>query len=384
MNSLKIAYLSSDDPQDIHVWSGSHYSIFKALQASGASVEALGPYKNSFINFILKLKKILVKLFFNKRYNQYHSKLLSKTYGRYFSSKLKRKNYDIIIAVSASAELAHLDTTIPVVFMSDALYTSSLNYHATLSNLTKSSQKEGYEIEKLALEKTSLLYLPTEWVKHTAIKDFKIPESKIMVGPIGANLENIPTSEFVANFKKQKNKSYIDLILVGVNWESKGGSKAHKCMLELIKAGYKVKLTIVGCVVPEEFNHPNLVNIPFINKTTKEGRKAFEDLYLNADFLVLPTKFEAYGIVFCEASAHSVISIATNTGGTSTPIKEGENGFLMSPNSEGVDYAKKIIEIYENKDLFNALQNTSRKRYDEVLNWDIWAKNLLENLPQSQ
>ena len=297
---------------------------------------------------------------------------------------MKQKQYDLIVAISASAELAYLKTNVPVIFMSDALYISSLNYHMVLSKLTKSSQEEGFEVEKLALENASLLYLPSEWVKQAAITDFKILESKILVGPIGANLENIPNREYVLNYKQKKDNSFINLILVGVNWESKGGSKAYQCLLEILKAGYKARLTIVGCVVPEEFKHDCLLNIPFINKTTLEGRKAFEELYLNADFLILPTRFEAYGIVFCEASAHAVISIATNTGGTSTPIKEGENGFLMSPKSEGKDYSKKIFEIYNNKELYGSLQISSRKRYEEVLNWNVWAKNLLEHLPQSQ
>ena len=373
---LKIAYLSSNNPQDIHVWSGIHYSIFNSLKANAGEVVALGPYKNNFINLVLTCKKVYYKLLFNKRYNKYHSKLLAKTYANYFNKKLNESKYDLIVAISASAELAYLKTNVPVVFMSDALFTSSLNYYTTLSSLCKASLKEGYETESQALNKASLLYLPSNWVKHAAISDFKIPESKIVIGPMGANLTNIPSKDFVLDYKNKKDNSFINLIFVGVNWENKGGLKAYNCLLALLKAGHPSKLTIVGCTVPEEFKHEHLINIPFIKKTTVEGRKAFEDLYLNADFHILPTRFEAYGIVFCEASAYSVINIATNTGGTSTPIKEGENGILMKEESTGEDYAQKISSIYSDKEVFKQLQVSSRKRYDDVLNWDIWAKNL--------
>lgn len=379
-NRLQIAYLSINDPKDVHVWSGIHYSIFNALQKNVGDVTALGPYENTNVNFIIKLKKVWYQLFFRKRYNKYHSTLLAKDYGKHFNKKLKEKKYDVVLAISASAELAYLETTIPIVFMSDALFTGSLNYYVTLSNLCKTSLKEGFETENKALHKANLLYLPSEWAKQNAMKDFKIAENKIVIGPMGANLENIPSRENVLEHKKKKDNSFINLIFVGVNWENKGGQKAYDCLLELIKMGHKAKLTIVGCKVPDQIKHECLINIPFIKKTTPQGKKQFEELYLNADFHILPTKFEAYGIVFCEASAFGVINMATNTGGTSTPIKEGENGFLMKVESTGKDYAQKILEIYSDKKRFESLQLSSRKYYEDVLNWDVWANNLKKEI----
>lgn len=378
---IQIAYLSVNDPKDIHAWSGIHYSIFNTLQRNIGDVTALGPYKNSRIELLVKLKKIWYQLIFKKRYNKYHSSLVAKDYGKYFSKKLQEKKFDLIVAISASAELAYLDTSVPIVFMSDALFTGSLNYYVTLSNLCKASLKEGFDTENKALHKANLLYLPSEWVKQNAVNDFKIPDNKIAIGPMGANLENIPSAQFVLDFKRKKDNSFINLIFVGVNWENKGGPKAYDCLMELLKMGYKAKLTIVGCAVPEHYKNENLINIPFIKKTTPEGRKQFEDLYMNADFHILPTKFEAYGIVFCEASAYGVINIACNTGGTSTPISDGENGILMLPESKGKDYAKNVAEIYSNKKRFEDMQLTARKRYDEVLNWDTWALNLKALLP---
>jgi glycosyltransferase involved in cell wall biosynthesis len=373
---LQIAYLSINDPNDPHVWSGTHYSIFKALQKHVGDVYPLGPYQNSLVNFVITFKKIFYKVVTGKRYNKYHSKVVSRNYGNYFSKKLKEKKFDLIVAVSASAELAYLNTKTPVIFVSDALFTGSLNYYATLSNLCKTSLKEGVETEQRALNKAGLLYLPSDWAKQNAIKDFNIPEEKIIIGPMGANLENIPSRAAVLEHKKKKDNSFTSLVFVGVNWENKGGPIAFACLVELLKRGYKAKLTVVGTKVPEDIKHENLINIPFIKKTTPEGRKAFEDLYMNADFLVLPTKFEAYGIVFCEASAFGVINLTTDTGGTSTPVKNGENGYLMSPKGTAQDYADKIISIYSNKDLFEKLQFSSRKRYEDVLNWDSWALNL--------
>src|SRR5437879_6127772 len=44
LKKLNFAYLSSDDPTNKKVWSGSHYSILKSLHKLG-HVDILGPYQ---------------------------------------------------------------------------------------------------------------------------------------------------------------------------------------------------------------------------------------------------------------------------------------------------------------------------------------------------
>lgn len=379
---LQIAYISADDPKDIGVWSGTHFSIFNSISKHLGNVDTLGPYSNKKINFLLKLKKIFYKLILQKKYNVYHSKMLATNYGAYFNHLLSKKKYDLIVGVSASAELAYIKTKTPIVFISDAVFTNALNYSPTLSNLCKTSIEEGFETESKALNNSSLLFVTSEWVKSNAINDFKISENKIEIAPLGANLTDVLSEDDVLNFKKNKDNSILNLIFVGVKWESKGGQKAYDCLVSILKKGIRAKLTVVGCEIPKHIKNDALFNIPFIKKTTPEGRKQFEDLYLNADFIILPTKFEAFGIVFCEAAAYSVISIGNRTGGTSSAIKEGVNGYLMNPDQTGEDYADKIISIYNDKPKFKELLISCRKRYNNELNWDSWGLHLKKALKE--
>jgi Glycosyltransferase len=90
----------------------------------------------------------------------------------------------------------------------------------------------------------------------------------------------------------------------------------------------------------------NVTIIPFIDKNNKEEMELLDSIYRKAHFLILPTEFDAYGIVFCEASAYGVPSIAPNVGGVSQPIKEGKNGYLMSPSASAEDYAKLIKKYF--------------------------------------
>ena len=67
--SLKIAYLSSNNPLDKRAWSGTHFSIYSAIQKELGEVTVLGPYqpKNAF--FFGKMMTAFFQLISGKRFN---------------------------------------------------------------------------------------------------------------------------------------------------------------------------------------------------------------------------------------------------------------------------------------------------------------------------
>lgn len=99
--------------------------------------------------------------------------------------------------------------------------------------------------------------------------------------------------------------------------------------------------------------------------------------------MVLPTEFDAFGIVFCEASAYGVPSIAANVGGVSRPIRGGKNGFLLSPNATPEDYAEKIKSVFRDKESYIELRKSSRKEYETRLNWNVWREKVNEILEET-
>ncbi len=153
-------------------------------------------------------------------------------------------------------------------------------------------------------------------------------------------------------------------------------------MIELLKKNIKAELTIIGCTPPEKFNHPNINIIPFINKNEPGGQKQLMEIYSNSHFLILPTRFDCTPIVFCEASAFGLPVLCANTGGVEGHIKEGVNGYLIDYNDTGSGYAKKIIELFEDKEKYQALVLSARKLYNDELNWHKWADTLEVKLKQ--
>ena len=88
-------------------------------------------------------------------------------------------------------------------------------------------------------------------------------------------------------------------------------------------------------------------------------------------FMVLPTEFDAYGIVICEASAFGVPSIVTDVGGVSQPLCEGKNGFLHPPDATAQDYAEKIRTVFCDRENYIRLRASSRREFETRLNWDV-------------
>ena len=116
--------------------------------------------------------------------------------------------------------------------------------------------------------------------------------------------------------------------------------------------------------------------IPFIDKTHIENRKELSQLFLDAHFMLFPTRAEATGIVTCEASAHGLPSLVSNTGGVGGAINDGVNGFLMPFDTGGIGYAQKIIEVIDDPARYYQLVQSTRDEYERCLNWDAWGKSV--------
>jgi glycosyltransferase involved in cell wall biosynthesis len=117
--------------------------------------------------------------------------------------------------------------------------------------------------------------------------------------------------------------------------------------------------------------------IPFLNKNDSEDRAKISRLFLDAHFLLLPTRAEAMGIVTCEASAHGLPALVTDTGGTRGALNPGVNGFLLPLNARGADYAEKIISVIASPARYADLVLSSRDEFERSLNWDAWGRAML-------
>jgi glycosyltransferase involved in cell wall biosynthesis len=360
-------------------WSGTICFMAKALEKYGADITYLGPIEYPLEELRGKIVHRSTQRLFKKNVMYHHGLRIAKYCSKVATERLAHQSFDVIFAPTGEAEIAFLETDIPIVLLGDATYGALCDYYPMFSNLTKRSRAELDQVESLALQKASLAIYDSQWAADSAINYYHAAPNKVHAIASGANFVQYPPPEIVQHRKKT---GRCRLLFIGANWERKGGAIAFETLLKLEEMGIEAELLVCGSNPPPEFVHERMKILPFLNKANEVERKQFEDLFLTSDFLILPTRSECYGNVLCEANAYGLPAIATNTGGVPSIVREGENGFLLPLEARGEDYARVIARAYQDEQAYEALIKSSRAAFDERLNWDAWGQSMMKHIRQ--
>lgn len=377
----RIAYITIVDPNSRHSWSGTNFYLLQTLRKYVGDVETLGPAEPFFIGFLCKALNYLSLKIFGRRFDYRHSGMYAKACSAIFQKKLASKKYDLIVCPGNIASVAFLRTNTPVVSVGDRTVASSLNYHRIFRDLWKFSEEQSLAIEKQALHACALNVYPSPWAVQSARAAYQVPDDKLLFLPFGANVDTHPSAELIA--QKRRNET-CQLLFVGVDWHDKGGAVAAECLRDLLKMRVKARLIVVGCEVPAGERHDLITNYKFLNKNDPEEAATLEQLFLSSDIFILPTRIDAYGLVFCEASAYGIPSFATDTGGVAGALHAGVNGFLLPEGATGADYAKRIAELWSDNGRYTDMSRASRQLFESKLNWDVFGQSLLAALRARQ
>ena len=367
---MKIGFYSNTPLEDKKNWSGTMFKMYEQLLEQNYIVERIPKqYLNALDNRKLKdIGRIYSKIFkrtYNYNVNIFSSKKIAKKINNY----LKDKKFDILFVPAHINDFAYVKTKIPIIYLNDANTAQLFNYYPYYLGVGLLSKIETKFIEKKALNKFKEIIFSSEWAADFAINHYKISRNKVNILKFGANIEVPSNKEFLT---KEPN-DVIQFLFLGVDWYRKGGEIALQTIEKLVDMGYNAKLKVVGCIPPR--SSKVLEVIPFLNKNIDNEYNQLKAILFDSNFLFVPTKAECYGIVFCEASAYGLPSITTDTGGITTIVKNGLNGYTLPINSSVNDYVKIIEPLITNKEKLKLLKISSRKRYEEELNWEKWGND---------
>ncbi len=365
---MKIGFAGRWDPLDKRAWSGTYFYTHQAI--SKYYDTELFYYKWPWhIRESLILHKQFQKLIHKKAAVEF-----LKGYAKFFSRQLQKdllkRKVDILFVPSAPQLIAYCQADIPVIYMTDATFFQLQGYYPLFRDIAGYNINQGIEMDKRTFKNATHCILASEWTRQSAIHDYGIPESKITVAQLGANLDKIPGPE---TFKKEKGDC-CNILFLGVEWERKGGQIALDAFYALKKNAFPAHLTIIGCIPPVPVNDKDVTVIPFIDKNNKEEAERLYKIFLDTNFLLLPARAECAGVVFCEASAFGIPSITTDTGGISSYVENAVNGFTLPLSAAAEAYANKISELFSGQANYEALCKSSREKYEKELNWDNWGK----------
>ena len=368
----RIAFATIGDARDVRFWSGTPFHMWRSLASQGHEVIPIGPL-NAPILPLYKAYSRLCRTLGMRDPRPFYAKPVVAQYAADAASKIRSASPEIVFAPAGSIFAWNVPDGVPLVYASDATFRLADNYHPNCRNLSGAARGAMERLERDTIARADLLLYPSEWAAESAIRDYGADPARVHVIPWGANLDDPPDRDCVLRCRKP---GPCRLLLIGVNWKEKGADIAIETLAELRERGVEAELVICGCTPPKPVTQEGLTIIPYLDKNRPEQRDRLFQLYAEADFFLLPTRSDCYGIVFCEAAARGVPSIAPATGGVPYAIRDGETGILMPRRATKGDYATVIAEVFANPSRLARLKQSSRDAFEDRLNWQAWSRRV--------
>ncbi len=363
---MTIGIVTTKDPSlNRRVWSGTVYKSREAIESLGYNIKYIPIKKDIWVYMYYFMYKVVTFLL-HKRSNPLYSVFVSKRYGHYLKT-VDLSGVDVLFVPAMSPYIAFFETDIPIIYLTDSTFKLYCDYYPLMTNLCTKNQKEGYELDLLTYKKAAHVICSSKWAYNSIVNDFNINSEKVSVLEFGPNID-----ENTLHVKPFKRQSSINLLFIGVDWYRKGGDVAVFACQELNRNGINAVLHIVGCNIPKRYKSLDCIKeYGFLSKNDPSQYKQFLKIIDKSDLFILPTKAEAAGIVFSEASAFGLPIFTYDTGGIGNYVINGVNGYRLPTNATGYDFALKIIE---SQGEFLRLKEGCLAYYQSNLNWRIWAE----------
>jgi glycosyltransferase involved in cell wall biosynthesis len=364
---MRIAYVTSYDPNDRSNWSGLGHAIMESLKGQGLNVTPMGHLADHFYQ-AGRIKRRIYRLF-HRSYDFQRSGIVGHDYARQVRKRLDANDFDIVFS-PGSIPISRLDCRQPVVIWADATWDCYASHYGADPPWCAETIRAGHDTDRRAYDRSHLLIFASQWAADSAIKDYGADPKKVRVISFGANFAAQIDRDRVLRSISERPVDRCKLITIGVDWHRKGIQRAIELAATLNEAGLSAELTVVGCSPPTGSNVPDFVHVAgFIDKRDARGESRLSALLMQSHFHVLFPLAEAFGVVFAEANAHAVPNITYDIGGIASAVVDDKGGRRFSPRQPIADIAAYIRQYFSDRDRYAALARAARQQYDERLNW---------------
>lgn len=218
-------------------------------------------------------------------------------------------------------------------------------------------------------------------IKKKIAKEFSVPEQKIVVVYNG-----IDTIEYDDSIKCPEDLIKLTRPIIGTVGrlhKIKGHSYLVKAFSKVVQQYPTAHLLIVGDGDQRQNLEKQIIELELNNSVHLLGSRSDVRAILQLiDIFVFPSLEEGLGIALIEACAAGKPYVATNVGGIPEIIKDGENGFLVSP-SDSVALGEKIIQLLKDKEQYKKLASYNQQVIKRKFNIHDKVKTLEQLYLQS-
>ncbi|MES2492632.1 MAG: glycosyltransferase family 4 protein [Pseudomonadota bacterium] len=360
---MRIAYIAIASPHDRASWSGVPWYSYHEVKRR---------YPDTHVIDTPRLDKLITRLAPLARAGVLVSRepLVAKAFSAHVDRRLAAIAPDAVVAVGAAHKIAYIRPKWPVVYLADALFGPIINYYDQYRSLNARTRRVGEIMQRSVVDRCNVLMMTSQWGVDTAAESYGLPPERFLMTPYGANLEVDP------GFQPPAGDGPLRLLFVGYAWERKGGPLALEIWRELRRRVGDAEFHIVGCEPPEAAGLEGVHVHGPLRKSVPDEYQRFVRLFAESSFFLMPSRQEAFGLVYAETAAFGRPAVAIATGGVTTVVRDGVTGLLLPPGAGPGDYADRILAAWTDPPAYQALCRAARQDYEERLNWNAWGERL--------
>lgn len=311
-------------------WSGTAYALFNGLKAY---------YNTQIVDRNLSfVSRQLVKL-----YEQHHLLVAEKLFyyiQNLFLSLKSKKNTPVLmiseVLKTSSPSYLYFDniwaTEHLFLLLSEKESFTKWSYKNVFHYYSKSSLEYNIKRQLDIMRNCKAIFCMGKWLEIWIKEHY--PELAMKTYHVGGGINTTPTY-------RGGNSHNYNILFIGRDFYRKGGDIVIEAFYELKKSIPKAQLTIAGADMKFAKYYPD---VEFVGDISNEE---VSKLMSMADLFCMPSRFEAYGLVFIEALAAGVPCIGRNMWEMPYFIEEHFTGELLQ-NESVKELADKMHKILTN------------------------------------
>ncbi len=363
---MKVIYSCAWNKEKEKTWSGTTYSLYKALKKK-INIEDCDVSLNLIEKILVKILSFRIhnfKIYSVTLYNRFKDYLIYKKVSH------KKSEYQEDIILHVGSLVGGIENSYCYIDLSmDSLeyYKDKRNdlfEYSTYQNIPDNQFDYIRKIQNDKFKDLAGIFTMSKWLQNNLINYSNYPTDKVhfVGGGINVNYKDIK------EMPKSKNK----ILFVGRDFYRKGGDILYNSF-KILKEKYKkdAELYIIG---PKEWPLDEKIEGVFFLGDINSSELSY---YFNScDIFCMPSRFEAYGLVFIEALVYGLPCIGRNEFEMNQFILDGYNGYLID-NDDEEELAIKMRDLMEDDQIKQNVRN-ERDKYIREYSWDTVADRMIK------
>jgi len=265
---------------------------------------------------------------------------------------------------------------IPLVFTWHTLYDQYTNFvpfipaGISAGFMIRKAVKFANHADTVVVPTNSIIPILRKW----GVKKEMVP---IVTGVVEKDFDRVDKSSIRNEYNVKDDE--ILLLLVSRLTAEKNILFIANAVKKILKENSKVKLLVAGGGYLSSEIIKIAENEGIADKIIITGELSHEkiaDYFAAGDIFIYGSKSETQGMVITEAMYMGLPIVAVDATGTSSLVKNDENGFLVSENEE--EFSGAVEKLIKDKNLREQFGQASKKIAEEHFTSDVCAKKMLE------